>query len=158
VEVVVSMAILVSTIGVFFALAGRTMQLTRRSEEQALACEAYTQRHEELRALKWGEISLGSGILTKIVNHRPAALADVTMVSEQWTVSPYPSGAQPPFTVTWNGSAAAVLSPSPVAATYPDLPAVKVRWVLTWIAKGASEQRNITFETVIAKGGLHGAD
>jgi type II secretory pathway pseudopilin PulG len=157
-EVVVSMAILVATIGVFFTLAGRTMQLTRRGEEQALACEAFTQRHEELRALKWGQISLGKGIRDAICNHRPAALADVTMVSEQWTVSPYPGGAPAPFTVTWNGTTAAVLSPATVPATYPDLPAVKVRWVLTWTAKETSEQRTIAFETVIAKGGLHAAD
>ena len=152
-EVVMSLAVVVIGFLGLFASALQAGKLASAAEEDALVMCGLEQRTDELRLLDWPELTDGTGITTKVLTARPAAMAGIRVTQETLTLSPCDVSGTRTLTATWNGTSSPTISFSS-GTVLSGASAVKAVATLTWTGRRSNRTQTRSLVTVISRGGI----
>lgn len=148
-EILVTLALCVTAMTIFYAASGQAIRLVRAGKESASATQLLQQRLESFHSSTLWKDGASPANLKLLVALTQPALASLPGVEELYTVSGYPSGT-PSFTVTRKGNGTITTSGTAIPVSQK---CVKISGQVTW--KGAwNISRSHTQATILSKGGL----
>lgn len=148
-EILVTLALCVTALTVFYAAAGQAIRLVRAGKETASATQLLQQRMESFHSKRLWTDGISPEDLKSLVASQQPAVVNLPGAEESYTVTDYPSGTSM-FTVTRGSDGTITTSGSAFSDSQK---CVKVEGRITWTGVWKISRAHIQ-STILSRGGL----
>ena len=145
---IVAVAIVAGFFGALYAMSGQCLYLLNSGRQTTVAQQAIQDRIEQLRNIKWVQLTDPAYIAGNVLNTAAQNGASLSGLSETVTVNAYPTALSPSNQVTRSSAGAVTVSSTNSAIASGDL--VRIDVTLNWTASPGNRPRSVSTTTVWA--------